>query len=154
FVAYAICANVPAVQSLIYSSSTQPDDRFSIWAAVPETMIMLGAGVDGGTYGTDKGVDVWMRDGWVVNLQGWQPAVIGYDSYTSPVRAYIAQGIDGRSKSANAQQPPGRAVAAVFGVPNDNPYGPYGWDVIEYYNARLDHYFMTALTSEMLSLDR
>jgi len=154
FVAYAICASAPTVRSYIYSTPTQADQRFSIWAPAPDTAIVIAVGGDGGAYGIDNGFDAWMRDGTVVNFKVWQATSTYFDSTGVSVRAYVAQGIDGRIKATAAGQAPGRAVAAVLAIPDSDLAAPtYTVNVIEFYNAALDHYFITSALNEILDLD-
>jgi len=128
--------------------ATDAGETFSIFAPVSEPGHYIGAGADSGANGIDKGFDAWMRDGTVVNFLAWYANTTDYESETAPVRAYIAQGV-------NAGQTAGRAVAAVLAIPEQDGAPPaYSVNVIEFYNAALDHYFITADSNEISDLER
>jgi serine protease len=49
--------------------------------------------------------------------------------------------------------PPPRAIIAVMALPTSAPPPPTSASVIEFYNAGLDHYFITAIPQEISDLD-
>lgn len=154
-VAYAICGNVPQLQTFVYSSPTAFGNFDSVFGPVPDGWSAVGSGFDGAVLLT---FDMWMRDGNVVNNLLWfQPST--YDSGSSEVRAFLARGFTAaraviappvlRTPKASA-----RAVLAVLAIPQGNPVpSPTSIDVIEYFNAALDHYFVTAIADEIAKLD-
>jgi hypothetical protein len=154
FVGYGLCGKAPALQTFVYSAPTVPETAFSIFGAVPDGWTAVGSGFDGGLYGLDKGLDAWMQDGTVVNLQAWHSATKSYDSGSASLRAYIAKGIDSRLNSGGDSKAPARAVLAVLAVPQAATQPPpTSVNVVEFYNATLDHYFITAIPKEISDLD-
>jgi hypothetical protein len=153
FVVYGLCGKASSLQTFIYSAPTVPETAFSIFGAVPDGWTAVGSGFDSGLYGADKGLDAWMQDGTVVNLQAWHPETRGYDSGSASLRAYIAKGVDNRLKSGGSKAP-ARAVLAVLAVPQAGTQPPSTRvSVVEFYNATLDHYFITAIPKEISDLD-
>jgi hypothetical protein len=92
---------------------------------------------------------VWTQDGTVASALQWFPNTTYYDSGTAPIRAYIVKAVDFKYGSA-----PTRAAVAVLAVPqSESPPPPTSVEVIEFYNASLDHYFITAIPREISDLD-
>lgn len=177
-IAYAVCGNA-GLQTFIYSSPTAFGNFDSVFGAVPDGWSAVGSGFDGGLLLSS---DSWMRDGIIVNNLLWfRPSV--YDSGSAEIRAFIAHGfvapnasraspiapaasrrsgIDASNRSpgmataATALSPKAlsRAVLAVLVLPPSvSVPPPTTVEVIEYYNASLDHYFVTAIPDEITKLD-
>jgi hypothetical protein len=153
-VATAVCGKVPGLQTFIYSASvpTAQFSRtpFSIFAPVPDGWTALGQGYAGGTGNTWAGeyyaTDAWNQDGVIVNALQYNLASRGYDSGSAEVRAFMTQGL-GAAPSGGA-----RAVMAVLAVPK--PSSPVATiEIVEYYHAALDHYFITGIADEITKLD-
>ena len=172
--AFAICGKSPTLQAFVYSApvpsaafGTRP--IFSVIAPVPDGWTAVGSGFDGGQYAEYYTTDVWVSDGNVVNMMQWYPVnygpylsptcncivpydpgkntVTGYDSGGAEVRAFLQQ--------ARGDGPPGgtaRAFAAVLAVPKASA-PPSTVTIVEFYNARLDHYFITGNANEIADLD-
>ena len=157
-ISYSICAKAPLLQTYIHSvptvkgafSSTAP---FSIFAPIPDGWTAVGSGFDGGSYGYLSAMDAWVQDGTIVSMQPWFDSAKGYDSGAAPVRAFMAYGIDTR-RGGFGSSAPGRAVLAVLAVAQSGPQpSSTSATVIEFYNAGLDHYFITAFPDEIAKLD-
>ncbi len=150
-VAYAVCGKAPALQSYIYAVSAPGavfgvPTAFSIYAPVPQGWAAVASGFDGGDAGSYLSTDVWMDDGIVVSAQQWFTDTSGYDSGTANVRAYTVYGSGSLSG--------GPAAVAVLALPQSSPPpAPRILTAVEYYNASLDHYFVTAIPDEITKLD-
>jgi hypothetical protein len=75
----------------------------------------------------------------------------------TPVRLHFApilrKRVDNRLKSGDSKAP-ARAVLAVLAVPQAGTQPlPTRVSVVEFYNASLDHYFITAIPNEISDLD-
>jgi hypothetical protein len=157
-VSYSICGRAPSLQAFIYSVPTikgafSSPNPFSIFAPVPDGWTAVGTGFDGGLYGSLSAIDAWMQDGTIVSMQPWFESSKGYDSGAAPVRAFMAYGLDTR-KGGFGSSAPGKAVIAVLAVPLTGPQpAPTSATIVEFYNAGLDHYFITAIPDEITKLD-
>ena len=152
-IAYAICGKAPSLQTFVYSARVPQGifgtaTPFSIFAPVPEGWAALGAAFDSSSYGLSSSIDAWLQDGTVVGALQWYPPMTDYDSGTAAVRAFIM----GASGNAPAGAPV-RAVAAVLAVPTAPESPPTSVNVVEFYHAGLDHYFITANGDEITKLD-
>lgn len=157
---YSICGKAPSLQTYVYSVPTTRGafgntGSFSIFAPVPDGWTAVGTGFDGGLYGSSLALDAWVQDGTIVDMQPWFESTQDtiYDSGVAQVRALIAYGIDTR-KGSGGPTAPGRAVAAVLALPQSGPQpSPTSVKIVEYYNATLNHYFITAFPDEIAKLD-
>ncbi|MEO7157836.1 MAG: hypothetical protein ABI039_09755, partial [Vicinamibacterales bacterium] len=150
--AYALCAKVPGLQTFVYSVPVAISftASFSIFGAVPDGWTSVGTGFDTGSYAFRTAADVWLRDGTIANAQQWFPNTTYYDSGPAPVRAYMVKS----TAAWKVGTPGGRAVLAVLAVPQSSPPPPpTSVEVVEFYNAGLDHYFITAFPAEINDLD-
>lgn len=148
--AVALCGKAPALRTYIYSVTAPgfafgTPTPFSIFAPVPEGWTAVGMGYDGAQVANYLASDVWMEDGTVVSALQWYPASKNYDSGTAQVRAFMARG--------NGTSTGGPAAVAVLAVPQASPPPPQIATVIEFYDAALDHYFITANPDEIAKLD-
>ena len=152
FTAYSLCAKAPSLQTFVYSVpiTVAFTASFSIFGAVPDGWTTVGRGFDTGSYAFQTASNVWTQDGTVADAQQWFPNTTYYDSGPAPVRAYMVKNVNGARKSGTA---PARAVLAVLAVPSGSPSLPTSVDVVEFYNAGLDHYFITAIAKEISDLD-
>jgi serine protease len=107
----------------------------------------VGSGFDGGQYGEYWANDLWMQDGNIVNALVWYQTTKGYDSGGAEVRAFMTQGGGNAPGGSGA-----RAVMAVLAVPRAGP-APATVDIVEFYHAGLDHYFISAIPKEITDLD-
>jgi hypothetical protein len=88
----------------------------------------------------------------VNNLLWFLPSV--YDSGSAEVRAFIAHGFTPPQRAGLSAKASSRAVLAVLALPQTvNVPPPETVDVVEFYNAGLDHYFITAFPDEIAKLD-
>ncbi len=163
FSVYAVCGNaLPGAQTVVYSNSVPQGvfgfpTPFSVYAPVPDGWSAIGAGWDlsasapVGIYAavSYSAVDYWVDDGNVVDVLQWYNDTTGYDNNAGEIRAVIARG-GGLAPTGPAP----RAAAAVMVVPRSKADPPQTTvTVIEYYNASLDHYFITAIPDEITKLD-
>jgi hypothetical protein len=150
-VAFALCGKAPTLRAYIYAVSAPGSafgspTPFSIFAPVPEGWTAVGMGYDGGNVANYLASDAWMDDGTVVSALQWYPASTSYNSGPAQVRAFMARG--------NGTSTGGPAAVAVLAVPSANPPpSPKTVTVTEFYNAALDHYFITANPDEIAKLD-
>ena len=151
----AVCGKVPGLQTFIYSASVPQSvfsrTPFSIFAPVPDGWSAIGQGYAGGSGGNWPGEyyasDAWNQDGVIVNALQYNLASRGYDSGPAEVRAFITHGL--------GAAPPGggvRAVMAVLAVPKPSSAAAI-IEIVEYYHAALDHYFITGIRDEITKLD-
>jgi hypothetical protein len=150
-ISYAVCANVPSLQTFVYSSPTAFGNFDSVFGPVPDGWTAVGSGFDGAELLTS---DTWVRDGLITtNLLWFRPST--YDSGSADTRAFMARGITvGLQVSQFTAKAGSRAVLAVLAIPQSgNVPPPVSVDIIEYYNAALDHYFVTAIPDEIAKLD-
>jgi hypothetical protein len=171
--AYAICGKSPNLQTFVYSTPVPPAvftirPIFATIAPVPDGWTAVGSGFDGGQYAAYYSTDVWMDDGNLVDMIPWYPVnstflapicscvvpydngvnkATPYDSGTSEVRAFLQ-----RSYGNGPVDGTGRAFAAVLAVPKPSA-PPTKVTIVEFYNATLDHYFITANPQEISDLD-
>ena len=149
-VAFALCGKAPSMQSFIYAVTSPPASfgqptPFSIFAPVPEGWTAVNMGYDGGTIAQYLSSDMWLDDGTIVSVMEWYPNSTTYSSGSAQVRAFMAKG-----KGTGTG---GHAAVAVLAVPSSTPPPPPTVTVIEFYNAALDHYFITAIPDEIAKLD-
>jgi hypothetical protein len=154
FSAFAVCGKATSVQTFVYSFPVPQGafgftTAFSIFAPVPDGWSTVGLGFDLGPYGVYAASDFWMRDGNIVDVLQWDPSTTGYDSVSTEVRAFMVRG----GGNAPSGTPP-RAAVAVLAMPQSSaPPAPTSVTVVEFYNAGLDHYFITAIPDEITKLD-
>lgn len=151
-VAVAVCAKAPSLQAYVYSAPIPPAafsvaTPFSVFAPVPDGWTAVGSGYDGGQYGDYLSTDLWMQDGTLINALLWYLTTKTYDSGTAEVRAFMTQA-GGKAPSGSGA----RAVMAVLAVPKPAP-APTSVPIVEFYNAALDHYFITGFAQEIADLD-
>jgi hypothetical protein len=138
--AFTICGNVPAARTYLYSTAPTAS---SVFGPVPDGWTAVGAGFTGLA---DASVDVWLQDGVVVDEEQFYPTSTDYDSGSAPIRAFIVRSAEASSGTS--------AMLAVIVVPqSDASAAPTIVPSVEFYNAGLDHYFMTANPSEIGDLD-
>ncbi|MEO7158766.1 MAG: hypothetical protein ABI039_14465 [Vicinamibacterales bacterium] len=151
-VAYALCGKAPTMRVYISSVSAPGaafgiPTQFSIFAPVPEGWTAVGSGYDGGPAAHYVASDAWMDDGTVVGAMQWYPNSTTYDSGSAQVRAFMVRA-NGTGTGG------GRASIAVLAVPQTSPPPPPTTvTVIEFYDAALDHYFITGIPDEIAKLD-
>ncbi len=154
FIAYALCGKGPSVQTFVYSAPVPQGvfgftTAFSIFAPIPDGWTAVGTGFDPSTTGVYSSWDMWTQDGNVVDVLQWYAAATGYDSGATEIRALILRA----GGNAPVGAPP-RAAVAVLAVPKSGSQpASTSVTVIEYYNAGLDHYFITAIPDEISKLD-
>ncbi len=149
-VAFALCGKAPAMQANIYAVTSPPSvfgipTQFSIFAPVPAGWTAVNLGYDGGTVAQYLASDLWLDDGTVVGIMDWFPNSTTYDSGSAQVRAFMVRG-GGTGTGAHA-------AVAVLSLPTSAPPPPTTVPVVEFYDAHLDHYFITANADEMAKLD-
>ena len=149
-VAFALCGKAPSMRAYIYAATSPPaafgePTPFSIFAPVPDGWTAVNMGYDGGTIAQYLASDMWLDDGTVVSIMDWYPNSTAYNSGAAQVRAFMAKG--------NGTGTGGHASVAVLAVPSSTPPPPTAESVIEFYNAKLDHYFITANADEIAKLD-
>jgi hypothetical protein len=120
---------------------------FTVFAPVPDGWTAVGSGFDGGQYGEYWASDLWMQDGNIINALVWVLNTKGYDSGSAEVRAFMTQAGGNAPGGSGA-----RAVMAVLAIPRAGP-PPTNVNVVEFYHAGLDHYFITAIPQEISDLD-
>jgi len=148
----AICGIAPTLQAYVYSAPIPPSvfsvkTPFSVIAPVPDGWTAVSAGYDGGQYGEFMANDAWVQDGTVVNAQVWFLTTKGYDSGNGEVRAFMTDAGGNAPTGSGA-----RAVMAVLAVPKPAS-APTNVQVVEFYNAALDHYFISGIPQEISDLD-
>jgi len=124
---------------------------FSTFAPVPDGWTALAGGYAGGRdkefwYGDYFASNAWNQDGVIVNMMQWNLASRGYDSGSAEVRGFMTSAL-GAAPSGGA-----RAKMAVLAVPKASS-PPTTLDIVEYYHAELDHYFITGIPDEIAKLD-
>ena len=87
-----------------------------MFAPVPDGWTAVGNGFDGGQYGHYTALDMWMADGNVVSMLQWSPAVGGYDSGSTDIRAFMVSGYGNAPLGTTPH-----ARMAVLAVPNPAP---------------------------------
>jgi len=153
-VAYAICTNVPGVQTFVYSAPIVISftSGFNVVGVVPDGWTGAGAGFDTGSFAFPVATNVWVQDGTVADAQQWFPNSTLYDSGTAPARGFMFRSIRTAIKPGTGASP--RATMAVVAVPQAAaPPPPTRIDIVEFYNAALDHYFITGFPQEISDLD-
>jgi hypothetical protein len=151
-----ICGKVPTAKTYVSSGATSPTADFSVFGPVPDGWMAVGAGLAGGIYGASAHEDVWNEDGLVLDQQQLYPSTIGYnyDSGLASIRAVIWRVVVSQTPVLPATAPPARVVIAVVAIPQSGTQAPPSIvPVVEFYNASLDHYFMTANPQEISDLD-
>jgi len=148
--AYALCGNAPSMKTYIYAAASPPaafglPTPFTIYAPVPDGYTAVNMGWDGGSVALYVFTDLWMSDGTVVDIMSWYPNSTSYDSGPAQVRAFMPRG--------NGTGNGGRASVAVLTLPTGASPPPTTVPVVEFYNATLDHYFITANPAEIAKLD-
>jgi hypothetical protein len=149
-IGFALCGKAPSMKAYIYAVASPPSAfgqpiQFSIFAPVPEGWTAVNMGYDGGTIAQYLASDMWLDDGTVVGIMDWYANSKAYNSGSAQVRAFMARG--------NGTGSGGHASVAVLALPTGSPTPPTTVAVVEFYNAHLDHYFMTANADEMAKLD-
>jgi len=150
-VTYALCGKASQMKSYIYSAASPPSAfglpvEFTMYAPVPDGWSTVGLGYDGGAPAPFISSDAWMSDGTVISAMQWFDNTRGYDSGSAQVRAFEVR--------ANGTGTGGRAAVAVLVLPQTAPPPPpVPVSVVEFYDAKLDHYFITGNPDEMAKLD-
>jgi hypothetical protein len=148
----AVCGKAPSLQTYVYSAPIPSAvfgvrTPFTVFAPVPDGWTAVGSGYDGGQFGDYSASDLWMQDGNIVNAQVWYLTTKGYDSGSAEVRAFMTQAGGNAPGGSGA-----RAVMAVLAIPRTGP-PPTTVNIVEFYHAGLDHYFITAFPQEISDLD-
>ena len=154
---FVVCGNVLNAQTIVTSTPTLPGAKFSVFAPIPDGTRLLGAGVSGGSNGVlTSDISVWAAGGYVDPEDTVYGAeFIATSTFQSFVgaREVIFHGVDDRPK-ANGAKAAARAAVGVIVVPTGDPVLPPTLvNVVEFYNAALDHYFMTPVQQEINDLD-
>lgn len=145
------CVPLPGAQVAISSAPTTPGDLFSLAGNLPDTRSFAGFSVVGGLYGSFRHLAIWGTDGSLSSQCPFDPGCDG--NHTSNVRDVFGDGVDTRSKSA-ADKATARAVIGVLSVPAAAAAPPSTIvTIVEFLNAALDHYFITAIPKEISDLD-
>jgi hypothetical protein len=146
------CANVPALQTIIYSVPTTPGNPFSIFAPVPDGYNYVGHTFVGGQFGTVNDHNLWGTNG-IVTSEYAAGGVALTGNLT--VKAALIEGVDSRPKSAIEPKSTARAVLGLLVIPSTAAIPAPTMDtVVEFYNAALDHYFITTIAKEISDLDQ
>ncbi len=147
-----VCGKAPGLQAFVYSTPV-PQGTFgvpnplSVFASVPDGWTAVGMGYDLGQYGQYLAIDTWNQDGIIVDALLWYDNTQGYDSGTVDIRAYMVHGNGNAPANVSSH-----AVVAVLAMPKAGP-APTNVNIVEFYNASLDHYFITANPQEISDLD-
>ena len=149
---YSVCGKAPSLQTFVYSAPLTIvfTGAFSVYGAVPDGWTAVGSGFDTGSFAFATQWDAWVQDGTVADALQWFPDSTYYDSGSAPVRAFMVRST---RMLKSGTSPPPRAILAVMAVPQPDTPPPTSVDVIEFYNAGLDHYFITAIPKEISDLD-
>ncbi len=152
-----LCANLPDLRTFVYTQPTSPGAGFSIFAPVPEGGQYVGFGYDPGQFGQALNLDYWTRSGRVASeLQFAPDATTGNDrEVLDATKAIELNGVDSRvMKEHVAPKLGARAyVALLYNATLAPQPAPVIVTVVEFYNASLDHYFITAIPKEISDLD-
>jgi hypothetical protein len=171
---FAICGNSPSLQTFVSSAPVPPAvftirGIYSTIGLVPDGWTAVGSGFDGGQYAQYYATDLWMSDSNLVDMIQWYPVnngpylsptcscvvpydlgynfVTPYDSGTAEVRGFVQRAWGNGPAGGSA-----RSMVAVLAVPKPSA-APTTVPIVEFYNAALDHYFITANPQEMSDLD-
>jgi hypothetical protein len=150
---YAVCGKAPSLQTFVYSATVPPagafgtKTAFSIFGPVPDGWTAVGVGADTGTSAQFKALDMWLQDSVVVNMMVWHSTYGNYDSGNAEIRAFMVNALGDAPAGASP-----RAVMAVLATPKPPP-PVTETTIVEFYNASLDHYFITGIAKEISDLD-
>lgn len=154
YVIHALCGKAPSAQAFIYSAAMGSGNAFSLFGALSDGWIALGAALDAGSSIAQYAVDAWLKDGSVVGLQPWHSNAAKYDSNAAAPRAFIVRQVDGVRANDSASTARDRVALAIMAIPQPStPAPPIRVQVIEFYNDHLDHYFVTANPNEIANLE-
>jgi hypothetical protein len=152
----AICGKAATAKTYVSSAPISSTVDFSVFGPLPDGWVAVGAGFAGGVYGAGAHEDIWNDQGLVLDQQQLYPSTIGYnyDSGTAFIRAVLWRVVTSQNPVLPPSASPARAVLAVVAVPQPGTQvSPAIVPVVEFYNAGLDHYFMTANPQEISDLD-
>ncbi|MFO1302821.1 MAG: hypothetical protein U1F54_03765 [Burkholderiales bacterium] len=142
------CVPAGGLETLVQSVPTTPGATYSMYFPIPDGYEFVGMTGAPGNNGAFTLLHLWLADGTVSSLMspGADPG-----GHAGAVKGLFIDGIDTRSAGAKFSD---RAYVGVLvrrtgtAVPP-----PTVVSVVEFYNAALDHYFITANAKEIADLD-
>lgn len=142
------CVPEGGLETLVQSVSTSPGATWSMFFPIPDGYEFVGMTSAAGNNGAFLLPHVWLADGTVSSLQspGADPG-----GHAGTVKGLFIDGVDTRAGGAKFSD---RAYVGVLvrkvirALPS-----PTTVAVVEFYNAALDHYFITASAKEIADLD-
>ena len=145
------CTTLANVMTRITSVSTLEAQRFSIRAPVPDGFDWIGMGFDGAGNAALE-FNTFFVDSTGASLQDLYTAAS--DRLPAKVIDAYMHGSDVRSPRVALAKAATRSAMAVLLLPSAAPIpAPQIVTVVEFYNAALDHYFITANPQEISDLD-
>lgn len=156
----AFCASLPNAQTLVTSASVDAGVPHSLFAGVPDGLNLVGnAFVASGSQQNDV---LYWSEGERNPTSGLHTRSVTYarGSFGNDVTRPVAVLVDGTGAGTSLvpniakQQAVGRVQIASLVVPSATPVPPPTIvPIVEFYNATLDHYFITSIAKEISDLD-
>lgn len=141
------CVDAAGLETVVQSVATTPGSPFTMFFPIPDGYEFVGMTSAGGTNSAFTLVHVWLDDGSVSTL----PPYGETGGHAGRVRGLFVDGVDTRPAAAKS------SARAFVGVLVRRVTGalppPTVVTVVEFYNAALDHYFITANAKEIADLD-
>ncbi len=142
------CVPAAGIETLVQSVPTSPGAPFSMFVPIPDGYQFVGMTSAAGNNGAFTLLHVWMADGTVSSLMSPGADAGGH---AGAVKGLFIDGIDTRTSGAKFSD---RAYVGVLVRKVVSALPPTTTvAVVEFYNAALDHYFITANAKEIGDLD-
>jgi hypothetical protein len=138
------CVAAAGLETIVQSAATTPGAGFSLFVPIPDGYDFVGWTSAAGTNGAFTLAHLWLDVGTVSS----QPP---YGARTGRVKGIFVDGVDTRVAAAKYSE---RAyVGVVVRRASAAVPAPIVVPVVEFYNATLDHYFISASATEIGDLD-
>ena len=147
------CGHFTALSGNVFTAPTVPGTPFGIWAPVPDDARLVNFGYDSGATARPSYFDFWASPGVVPSASPFVPGGNSQIDTDDFIKALFMLGYDTRVKSEAAPKLGSVASVVVLTTPKAAPPAPTIVTVVEFYNAALDHYFITAIPKEISDLD-
>lgn len=140
------CVDATALETIVQSVATAPGAGFSLFVPIPDGYEFTGMASWPGTNGAFTLAHFWLADGSVSTLPP-------YEAREGRVKGIFLDGVDKRPAAAAAKSSARAFVGVVVRRVSSAQPQPSVVTVVEFYNAALDHYFITANAKEIADLD-
>ena len=140
------CVSAAGLETIVQWVPTSPGSGFTLFVPVPDGYDFVGMTKDAGIDGAFTLAHIWLDDGTVSSL----PPYGETGGHAGRVKGIFLDGVDTRTSAKAGARAYVGVVVRKLGTAQP---APNVVTVVEFYNAALDHYFITANAKEIADLD-